>query len=125
MARKNPWKVRKDTKSDSFIIDFSYRDEHGTLKRYRRSAGRKVGKREAEQKARALYREMQRDPLAFVETFAQARPTRPAYPFADVAGAYFTEEVEVHKRPSTQRTHEQILRVHLVPHFARTDVSTG
>ena len=122
MARTNPWKVRPDTKSDSYIIDFSYRDEHGTLKRYRRSAGLGVGQRVAERKARALYREMQRDPMTFVETFAQDRRKTDAHPFADVAGRYFEEEVKLRCRPSTQRTHEQILRNHLVPAFGKTDI---
>jgi integrase len=122
MARTNPWRVRPDTKSDSYIIDFSYRAAQGSLKRYRRSAGCGVKKRGAERKARALYREMQRDPLTFVETFAQDRRRKEARPFADVAGPYFEEEVKLRCRPSTQRTHEQILRNHLVPSFGRTDI---
>ncbi|MCP4838141.1 MAG: hypothetical protein GY894_02090 [Planctomycetes bacterium] len=74
-------------------------------------AGKGVGEREAKRKARALYRERQRDPMAFVETFAQPRPARAALPFGGVAGRYFEEEVKVRLRASTQRRHEQILRV--------------
>ncbi len=122
MARKNPWTVSKDTKSASWIVAFSYRDEQGTLRRYRKSAGRGVGKRDAERKARALYREMQHDPLTFVETFAQDRRRRVAQPFSEVAERYHAEEVVLRCRPSTQRTHEQILRVHLAPCFGDLDI---
>jgi integrase len=116
------WKVRKDSKSNSYLIDFSYYDEHGVLRRFRRSAGKGVSKRDAERKARVLYREKQRDPMAFVEVFAQPRPARAARPFGDVAGRYFEQVVKVRLRASTQRRHEQILRVHLVPFFGGLDL---
>ena len=122
MAHKNAWKVRKDSKSNSYILDFSYHDEHGVLRRFRRSAGKGVGKRDAERKAKALYHEKQCNPMAFVEVFAQPRPARAALPFGDVAGRYFEEVVKVRLRASTQRRHEQILRVHLVPFFGGMDL---
>jgi integrase len=122
MARKNPWKVRPDTKSNSYIIDFSYRDEHGRLCRYKRSAGKGVGRKEAEQQARALYHQKERDPRAFITTFVHKPRPVAAYPFQDVAGRYYEDEVRLELRPSTQRTHEQVIRVHLVPRFGKEDL---
>lgn len=122
MAHKNPWTVRKDSKSDSYLIDFSYRDKHGTLRRYRRSAGKGVSKRDAEQKARGLFHAMQRDPLAFVGSFVEGRRPSAAHPFKDIAGLYFEDKVRLEFKESTQRTHEQIMRVHLVPHFGSIDL---
>ncbi len=82
-----------------------------------------MSKRDAETKARALYLEMEKDPLAFVGRFvtpvhAKAR----ALPFGDVAATYLAEHVETNCRASTQRTHEQMLRVHLVPAFGTGDL---
>jgi integrase len=122
MAHKNPWKVRKDSKSNSWIIDFSYRDEHGVLRRYRRSAGKGVSKREADCKARGLYRAMQQDRHAFVGEYVDGRRPTSAYPFKDVAGRYYEDKVCLEFKESTQRTHEQILRVHLVPYFGSIDL---
>ena len=42
------WKVYQTPKSRSWIIDFHYRDEHGLPKRFRKSAGRGVAKKDAE-----------------------------------------------------------------------------
>lgn len=123
MAHKNPWNVRKDTKSASYVIDFTYLDEYGKRRRFRRSAGKGVGRREAERKARALYREQERDPMAFVETFVARPQHREELPFDRVAAAYFDEHVTLRCRPSTRRTHEQILRVHLVPRFKNSDLA--
>ena len=122
MAHKNRWTVNADTKSDSFIIAFSYKDAHGVPRRYRKSAGRGVTKREAEAKARALYLELEKDPLAFVERFVTRPAAVHALPFRDVAATYLEEHVETNLRPSTRRTHEQVLRVHLVPAFGDGDL---
>ncbi|TNE92531.1 MAG: hypothetical protein EP330_00900 [Deltaproteobacteria bacterium] len=119
----NPWKVYQTPKSNSWIIDFHYRDEHGLPQRFRRSAGRGVGKAEAQRKARALYHEMQRDPIAFVDTIERGRRTRAdARPFTQVADDYYEQYVLVRLKGTTIRSHEQILRVHLKPYFASTDI---
>lgn len=122
MARKNQWKVRKDSKSNSYIIDIHYLDEHGVRRRFRRSAGRGVGRREADRKARALYRELEQNPMAFVETYAQPQATRATMPFSAVAGRYFEDSAKVRLRASTRRRYEQILRVHVVPSFGKMDL---
>lgn len=122
MAHKNRWTVNKDTKSESFIIAFAYKDEHGVARRYRATAGRGLTRRQAEERARALYLEMQKDPTAFVERFVTRAPKVHALPFADVAATFLAEHVEVKLRPSTRRTHEQVLRVHLVPAFGGGDL---
>lgn len=122
MAHKNRWTVFPDPKSDSFIISFSYRDQHGVSRRYRKSAGRRVSRRDAEAKARALYMELEKDPHAFVERFvAQPETKAKALPFADVAATFIEDHVST-LRPSTRRTHEQVLRVHLVPVFGDLDL---
>ncbi len=120
MARKNQWKVRKDSKSNSYIIDIHYQDEHRVRRRFRRSVGRGVSKSEAEQKARELYYQLQRDPMAVLQKYAPNH--QPAYRFGDVAGRYF-EEHAMGLRASTSRRYEQILRVHLVPSFGSMDIS--
>jgi|GEM_PF-4279413 len=98
------WKVYQTPKSNSWIIDFHYRDEHGLPKRFRRSAGRAVGKKDAERKARALYREMQRDPIAFVEEVVQSRRTAAdAKPFHEVADIYYSEHVLLRLNPDVSR----------------------
>ena len=74
VAHKNRWTVNQDTKSDSFVIAFAYVDEHGVARRYRKSAGRGLTRRQAEERARALYLEMQKDPTAFVERFVTRAP---------------------------------------------------
>jgi len=118
-----PWKVYQTPKSRSWIIAFLYRDEHGLPQRFRRSAGRGVGKKDAERKARALYRELQRDPIAFVDTIERGRRTRAeARPFVQVASDYYDQYVTVRLKKSTIRSHEQILRVHLKPHFKTMDL---
>lgn len=118
-----PWTVYQTPKSRSWIIDFHYRDEHGLPKRFRKSAGRGVGKKDAERKARALYREMQRDPIAFVDTIQRGRRTRAeARPFAQVADEFHSLHVLTKLKPTTIRSHEQILRVHLKPAFGRMDI---
>jgi integrase len=118
-----PWTVYQTPKSRSWIIDFHYRDEHGLPKRFRKSAGRGVGKKDAERKARALYREMQRDPIAFVDTIERGRRTASdAQPFAQVADMYFNRHVVPRLKHSTVRTHEQMIRVHLKPYFGTTDI---
>lgn len=123
MAHKNRWSVVPCHKSESFIIAFSYKDEHGVSRRYKRSAGRGATKREAEAKARALYLELEKDPMAFVERFvAPAQTKAHALPFRDVAATFLAEHVETRCRPSTRRTHEQMLRVHLVPAFGTRDL---
>ena len=92
MAPKNRWTVINDHKSDSFIIAFSYKDEHGVSRRYKRSAGRGATKREAEAKARALYLELEKDPMAFVERFVPPATTKAnALPFRDVAATFLSE----------------------------------
>lgn len=121
MAHKNRWTVNKDTKSESFIIAFAYKDEHGVARRYRATAGRGLTRRQAEERARALYLEMQKDPTAFVERFVTKAPKVHALPFADVAATFLADHV-TGLRPSTQRTHEQVLRVHLVPAFGGGDL---
>lgn len=123
MAHKNRWTVSPDPKSSSFLISFSYKDAHGVPRWYRKSAGRKVGRREAEAKARALYLELEKDPKAFVERFATPAPKKAVrLPFADVAATYLDEHVAASCRPSTRRTHEQMLRLHLVPAFGDGDL---
>ncbi|MCB9741641.1 MAG: site-specific integrase [Alphaproteobacteria bacterium] len=122
--RKTPWNVRKDHKSNSWIIDFGYRDAAGNARRFRRSAGKGVTKKQAEAKAVALYRKHQRDPIAFVEHLGRSRHGTKAVPFSGVARRYYEEEVIVRLRPATQRTHEQILRVHLYPAFGDKDLRT-
>jgi integrase len=123
-TRKTPWKVRRDHKSNSYIIDFGYRDAAGNARRFRRSAGKGVTKKQAEAKATALYREHQRDPMAFAEHLGRSRHGTKAVPFSGVARRYYEHEVLVRCRPSTQRTHEQILRVHLYPAFGHRDLRT-
>jgi integrase len=123
MAHKNRWTVTADPKSASFIVSFSYRDEHGVPRRYRRSAGRKVTRREAEAQARALYLALEKDPRAFVERFVTpAQSTAQAHPFRGVVATYIAEHVETRCRPSTQRSHEQVLRVHVLPAFGAGDL---
>ena len=116
------WNVYKDTKSPSYIIDFTYQDERGARRRYRKSAGRGVTKKDAERQAAQLFRLHDRDPRAFVETFARA-PTTRMY-VRVVAARWISEHVEVRLRASTRRTHEQILRVHLEPWFGDREVGT-
>jgi integrase len=115
------WSVTKDPKSDSWIIAFSYRDEKGRSCRYRRSAGRGTTFREAEQQAAKLFRERDRDPRAFVEKFAQPVAGPEPVCFSRLADRWFSEHVALRLRPSTRRTHEQILRVHLVAYFGDRD----
>lgn len=122
MAHKNRWKVNKDTKSNSFIISFTYKDEHGVPRRYRATAGRGLTLQDANQRARGLYLEMEKDPKAFVERFVKPAPKPSALPFDDVAATFLAEHVEAWLRPSTRRTHEQVLRVHLVPAFGGGDL---
>jgi len=122
--RKTPWNVRKDHKSNSWIIDFGYRDAAGNACRFRRSAGKGVTKKQAEAKAAALYRKHQRDPIAFAEHLGRSRHGTKAVPFSGVARRYYEEEVVVRLRTATQRTHEQILRVHLYPAFGDQDLRT-
>lgn len=111
-----PWTVYRTPKSKNWIIGFSYRDEHGLPRRFRRSAGRGMNKRDAERKARAHYRELQRDPIAFVETIGRGpRPSSEARPFGEIADAYFEKYVQVRLKATTIRSHEQVLRVHLKP----------
>lgn len=123
MAHRSRWSVTPDPKSASFVISFSYRDEHGVSRRYRRSAGRKVTRKEAEAQARALYLELEKDPRAFVARFVTPSQTRAdARPFADAVAAYLADHVGTRCRPSTQRTHEQVLRVHVLPAFIGKDL---
>lgn len=122
--RKTPWNVRKDHKSNSWIIDFGYRDAAGNARRFRRSAGKGVTRKQAEAKAAALYRQYQRDPMAFAEHLGRSLHGTKAVPFSGVARRYYEEEVLVRLRPATQRTHEQILRVHLYPAFGDQDLRT-
>ncbi len=130
MSKK--WTVSQDTKSDSWMIAFSYRDADGNLKRYRKSAGRGVTRKEAERQAADLVRLHDRDRRLFVDEFVAQKPKVVPVAFSGLADRWFREHVAVKLRATTVRTHEQILRVHLVPHFAdrdargisRADVST-
>ena len=117
-----PWTTYKPSNSPNYYINFAYRDEHGIPRRFRGSS-RCTSKRDAERKARALYRELQRDPIAFVDTIERGRRTHAdARPFTQVATDYYDQYVLVRLKGTTVRSHEQMLRVHLKPHFKATDI---
>lgn len=115
------WTVSADTKSKSYIIAFSYIDEAGHRQRYRRSAGRALSKKDAEKQASQLYRLYERDKRLFVSEFGTPEGGLEPVRFSALAQRWLDEHVRVALRPSTQRTHEQILRVHLVPFFGCAD----
>lgn len=115
------WTVSQDTKSDSWIIGFSYRDTDGNLKRYRKSAGRGVTRKQAEKQAADLVRLHDKDKRQFVNEFVAPKPKVVPVAFSGLADRWFREHVAVKLRATTIRTHEQIIRVHLVPWFGHRD----
>lgn len=130
MSRK--FTVTSDTKSSSWIISFSYRDETGQIRRYRKSAGKGATRKEAEKQAAELVRLHDRDKRLFVDEFATKKPKVEPVAFSGLADRWYREHVLVKLRQTTRRTHEQIIRVHLVTYFGdrdargitRADVST-
>ncbi len=115
--------VYKSHKSESYVIDFTYFGPDGRPKRYRKSAGRGVNKRDAEQMERALAKEYRRGHVERVIAIGMAPGGPKPVPFSGLAKRWFDNYVVVRNRLSVQRTTEQIIRVHLVRHFGDKDAN--
>ncbi|MGC6515457.1 MAG: tyrosine-type recombinase/integrase [Myxococcota bacterium] len=109
--------VRKCHKSSSWLIEFSYRDAHGVPRRFRRSAGKRATKEQAQRTARALYREYECDPVRSTQTFRRRQTAKELVLFRDYHPVYWARHVEPRCTPATKRVYEQVFRLHLLPTF--------
>ena len=93
--------------------DFRYRcPETGRRRRFRRTTGLRGRRVEAEALARRWHRELEAPPP----------PVEHAAAFSGFAHHWLALHVRGRCSPSTQRSYEQILRVHLVPFFGDRDL---
>jgi len=103
--------VRK--RNGVYFVDFRYQDPiTGQGKRFRRTTGRGTTKKEARELEIRWRQEVLRPPA----------PPRKRAAFSGFAKHYLDTRVRTACKPSTVRSYEQILRVHLVPFFGDRDL---
>jgi integrase len=125
--------LRRRQDAKTYFIDLWFLDESGKKKRYRRSTGRGVTRKEAEKLETQLKAELTAKGRMILSDAAivlragkpvQETPAgKSASPFSGFAAHWFANHVRVRNKASEQHNKEMILKEHLGPFFGHTPLN--